>query len=53
MVAHGDSLKSLAHLLGWSGCMADLEDELADVHHDHDHWHRQAEEAETVSAISR
>ncbi|KIM63295.1 hypothetical protein SCLCIDRAFT_24430 [Scleroderma citrinum Foug A] len=50
MAAHEDSLKSLAHLLGWSGRMADLEDELAEMCCDHDHWRRRAEEAETVLA---
>ena len=40
MAAREDSLKSLMHLLGWSGCMADLKDELANVHCDRDHWHR-------------
>ena len=40
MAAHEDSLKSLMRLLGWRGCMADLEDKLADVRCDCDHWHR-------------
>ncbi|KIM63302.1 hypothetical protein SCLCIDRAFT_24437 [Scleroderma citrinum Foug A] len=53
MVVHEDSLKSLTCLLGWSGRMANLEDKLADIHHDHDHWCRRAKEAETVSAILR
>ena len=53
MAAHEDSLKSLACLLGWSGRMADLKDDLAEMHRDHDHWRRRAEEAETVSAISK
>ncbi|KIM56121.1 hypothetical protein SCLCIDRAFT_29831 [Scleroderma citrinum Foug A] len=46
MVACEDSLKSLARLLGWSGHMANLKDDLAEMHHDRDHWRRQAEEAE-------
>ena len=53
MAACEDSLKSLAHLLGWSGCMADLKDDLAEMCRDRDHWHRQAEEAETVSVVSK
>ena len=53
MAAHEDSLKSLAHLLGWSGHMADLKDDLVEMCHNHDHWHRQAEEAETVLAVSK
>ena len=40
MVACEDSLKSLACLLGWSGCMADLEDDLAEMCCDHNHWRR-------------
>ena len=51
MVAHEDSLKSLARLLGWSGRMADLKDDLAEMCHDCDHWCRRAEEAETVLVI--
>ena len=53
MAAHEDSLKSLACLLGWSGRMADLEDDLAEMHRDRNHWRRRAEEAETVSVISK
>ena len=53
MAVREDSLKSLAHLLGWSGCMANLEDDLVEMHRDHNHWRRQAEEAETVSVISK
>ena len=53
MVAHEDSLKSLTRLLGWSGRMADLEDDLVEMRHNRNHWHRQAEEAETVSVISK
>ncbi|KIM62666.1 hypothetical protein SCLCIDRAFT_24746 [Scleroderma citrinum Foug A] len=53
MAAHEDSLKSLARLLGWSGHMADLEDDLAEMCRDHDHWCRRAEEAETVSVVSK
>ena len=33
--------------------MANLEDDLAEMHHDHDHWRRRAEEAEMVSVISK
>ena len=51
MVAHEDSLKSLACLLGWSGCMANLKDDLVEMHRDCDHWCRQAEEAEMVLAV--
>ena len=53
MAAHEDSLKSLARLLGWSGRMADLEDDFAEMHHNHDHWCRQAKEAEMVLAVSK
>ena len=53
MAVHEDSLKSLTCLLGWSGCMADLEDDLAEMCCDRDHWRRQAEEAETVLVISK
>ena len=53
MAVHEDSLKSLARLLGWSGHMADLEDDLVEMHCNCDHWCRQAEEAEMVLAISK
>ena len=53
MAAHEDSLKSLTRLLGWSGHMANLEDDLAEMHRDRDHWRRRAEEAETVLVISK
>ena len=33
--------------------MADLEDDLVEMHRDCDHWHRRAREAETVSDISK
>ena len=49
MVVCEDSLKSLAHLLGWSGHMADLEDELAEMCRNCKH----AEEAEMVLVVSR
>ena len=53
MVAHEDSLKSLARLLGWSGHMANLKDDLAEMRRDRDHWRRRAKEAETDSVISK
>ena len=53
MAAREDSLKSLARLLGWSGHMADLEDDLAEMRRDRNHWRRRAEEAEMVSVISK
>ena len=53
MAAREDSLKSLARLLGWSGRMADLKDDLAEMCRDRDHWRRRAEEAETVSVVSK
>ena len=40
MAVHEDSLKSLTRLLGWNGHMANLEDDLAEMRRDRDHWRR-------------